>query len=649
MIGRAVRLRIALTMAGFAVAFVGLGLRASQLTLIDGDALSSRARRQQTRTLALAPRRGSIVDRAGEALALTRETVDVFVRPREVRAGARDVERLASALGVPVRLVAERMTSESSFVWLKRRVPLQDWARVRALDIDGVGRERARERVYPRGALAGHVVGFIGIDGQGLEGIERRFDRDLRGEMDALSVERDARGRHRVLGEEWGPLSRVGARVELTIDAGIQHVAETELENAVTEFGASAGSAIVMDPSTGEILAMANVPRFDPNFFRASGPDRWRNRAVTDVYEPGSTLKAVLAAAALRNGSVLPNEMIDCEGGRFRIGRRLIHDHHKYDLLSFSDVIANSSNIGCAKVGSRLGAERLEAAFHDFGFGVRTGVGLPGEVAGLIRPAKSWAPIDLATASFGQGVAVSPLQLVRAFAAIANGGQVMRPTIVRRVVAADGRVLLHNEPKVERRVIETDVASDVTEMLVRVVEEGTGKQARLAGFSVAGKTGTSQKVDTSQGGYHDTDRVSSFVGFVPADDPALAILVMVDTPTRGSTYGGVVAGPVFRHIAEHALGRVGVFPREDPMFDRPADVVPVAFRPAAESGGIDPEAVSGGTPRFLGMAMRPALVRAQALGWRVQVRGTGYVVSQSPMPGHPVPDGALELTFARNR
>ncbi len=651
MIGRAERVRIGLTMVGFAVAFVALGVRASQLTLLDGEGLRNRAQRQHTRMLELAPSRGSIVDRAGEALGLTRESVDIFVRPSETDATTAQIAELARILEMPVDAVARRVRSDDAFVYLKRRVPPASWEKIVGLGLTGFGRDQTRERVYPRGPLAGHVVGFTSIDGEGLEGIERRFDRELRGEGNSFRVERDAWGRLLEWGgEEWGPLPRVGARVELTLDAGIQHVAEVELEKAVKQYAATAGTAIVVDPRSGEILAMANVPRFDPNRFRFSRPTEWRNRAITDVYEPGSTFKAILAAAALSDGVVAADEMIDCEGGKFKIGRATIHDHHSYDLLSFTDVIANSSNIGCAKVGGRLGPERLHSAIAGFGFARKTGISLPGEVAGLVRSPSAWRPIDLATVSFGQGIAVSPLQLVSAFAGIANAGEMMRPFIVRRVVGGHGKVLFERRPTLVGRVVEAGVAEKVADILTEVVESGTGGAAKVAGFAVAGKTGTSQKVDSERGGYHETDRIASFVGFLPARDPALAILVMVDTPTVDSTYGGVIAAPVFRRIAEYALGRVGVFPSEDPMRDRHDQVMPPGL---LEASFVEPDSdsVEGGrglqgTPSFIGMGMRTALVRAHENGWPVDIKGSGYVVAQDPPVGGPEPQGALTLTFA---
>ncbi len=654
MIGRVARRRIGWTLAGFAAAFCALAVRAAQLTLVDREELQNRARRQHTRVLALEPRRGSIVDRAGEALGLTRESVDIFLRPGQVRAGDRDLARLADILELPVDVVVSRARSAAPFVWLARQVSPERWGNVVALKLEGVGREQTRERVYPRGPLAGHVVGFTNLDGEGIEGIERRFEHELRGEGTSYSVERDAWDRRNLASMDGRtPVARGGAHVELTLDAGIQHVAETELEDAVNRFAAKAGTAIVLDPRSGEVLAMANVPRFDPNHFRGADPSGWRNRAITDMYEPGSTFKAILAAAALSHGAVVPNEVIDCEGGSFRIGRRTIHDHHRYDLLTFADVIANSSNIGCAKVGSRLGADRLHAAFAEFGFGQKTGIDLPGETSGLIRPRGSWAPIDVATASFGQGVAVSPLQLVAAFAGIANRGAMMRPFIVRRVFDERGAILHERKPTLAARVVEPAVAATVADLLTRVVEQGTGGRAKVAGFAVAGKTGTSQKIDTVRGGYHATDRIASFVGFVPAERPALAILVMVDTPRRDSTYGGVIAAPVFQRIAEYALGQVGVYAKEVPMFEQPrptgeAELLLAAYSPLGVTS-TDFVAALEGTPSFIGMAMRPALVRAQQRGWQVRVDGSGYVVSQDPAPGAPEPDGLLNLTFAMDR
>jgi cell division protein FtsI (penicillin-binding protein 3) len=630
-IGRAVRVRIAATAGLLAAVFAVLIGRAAQLTLIEGPELRRLAVRQHRARVPLPPKRGLIVDRFGEPLAMTRESAAVYVRPTELRAGPETLNAVAHLLGLPPKVVTAKASAAAPFVWLDRNVPLDRWALVEELGIAGIGSESARQRVYPYGPVAGQVLGFVSIDGQGLEGVERKFDADLRGEAVALDVERDARGRRMVLDGEVRPLPRVGARVELTLDAELQRVAEDELARAVREFGAEAGTLILLDPHTGEVLVMATVPRFDPNAFAAATPQHWRNRAITDAYEPGSTFKAILAAAALDAGVVAPTELVDCERGRYPVGRRVIHDHHPQGTLTFTQVIVKSSNIGSAKVAERLGRERLGAAIARFGFGRPTGIDLPGEVAGLVRPVERWGRIHLVTNAFGQGISVTPLQLVRAFAAIANGGLLMRPYLVRRVVAEDGTERYRGEPHVVGRVIPRAVAATVTEILRGVVESGTGTAARIEGVAVAGKTGTAQKVDPRTRRYSARARVSSFVGYLPAEDPRFVMLVVIDTPTR-ATYGGVVAAPVFRHVGEYALDRRGVRPWTEPAVPgeppRPDRLQPVLM--GLDEPGIDPQR---GIPDFTGLGMREALRTAHNAGLAVRIEGSGYVVAQDPPPG----------------
>ncbi len=642
---RALRMRLAATGGLFAAVFVVLIGRAVQLTVLDGPALRAKANRQHTQRVSTLPQRGPIVDRYGEALALTRESVAVSLRPRELKADASTLAAVAELLDLPPGAVAEKAASRAPFVWLSRQVAPDRWAAIERLGVPGIGSEPTRQRVYPRGPLAGHVLGFTGIDGQGLEGIERVLDADLRGEVEALDVERDARGRRMVVHERWRPLPRVGARVELTLDAGLQHVAEAELEAVVAEFGAEAASAIVLAPETGEVLAMASVPRIDPNHFGSASPAQWRNRLIADSYEPGSTFKAILAAEAMESGLVAPQEKIFCENGHFPVGRRVIHDSHPHGTLEFADVIAQSSNIGSAKVAERLGRERFGAALARFGFGRPTGIDLPGEVAGLLRPTERWGRIHLITTAFGQGIAVTPLQLVRAFAAIANGGRLMRPYAVRRIVEENGHVRYAGQPHVDAEVISPESAAQVTAMLRRVVEAGTGGNARIEGISVAGKTGTAQKVDPVTRRYHARARMSSFVGFVPAEHPQLVILVVVDTPKK-ATYGGVVAAPVFRRIAEYGLERRGIMRRAAPRRALPPPAAPPLLGQSVTLVSSEsPASLIGGTPSFLGLSMREALVRAQRGGWRVQVDGSGYVVAQEPPPGSAPSSGELMLTF----
>lgn len=645
---RSVRLRIAASAFLLAGVFALLAARAAQLTLIEGPRLRSLADRQHHQQVKLPPQRGEIVDRFGETLALTRESVDVYVRPAQLAAGTETLAAVARTLGLLPAVVEAKATSKAPFVWLDRQVPIDRWTTLAELGVEGIGGEPARLRHYPRGSLAGQVLGFVGIDGQGLEGVERQLDSVLRGEVDALDVERDARGRKMAVEGKWRPLPRVGARAELTIDAALQHFVEGELDRTLAEFRADSASAIVLEPSTGEVLAMANVPHFDPNQFASASPERWRNRIVTDSFEPGSTFKAILAAAALEAGVVRPQEPIYCERGSYAVGRRIVHDHHAYDVLSFTEVIERSSNIGCAKIAERLGKQRFAEAVARFGFGRPTGIDLPGEVAGLVRPVERWGRIHLVTTGFGQGVAVTPLQLARAFAAIANGGMLMRPYVVRRIVGEGGQVYRVGRPHAEGRVISVATARAVGRMLLGVLESGTGTLAKVDGYEVAGKTGTAQKVEPGTGRYSKDAYISSFVGHAPADDPRLVILVMVDHP-RKARYGGVVAAPAFRRIAEYGLQRLGVEPRMPPREANPSVGGPqqIAFRPSSLDvlRTIQPAEEIEGVPSFLGLSMREALVKAQRLGLDVKLDGSGYVVEQQPPPGTPSDGIQIALKF----
>ncbi|HXQ24643.1 MAG TPA: penicillin-binding protein [Candidatus Acidoferrales bacterium] len=633
------RMRIAATAGVFFMLFLVALARAFQLCVMEGGSLHELATRQQRQRVAVPPERGPIVDRHGDALALTAESAAVFVRPRTFHASTAVVPALARTLGLTPALVAQKVNAPEPFVWLARAATPEQADAVAMLGVPGVGSESSRRRYYPRGALAGQILGFSGVDSQGLEGVELAYDRYLRGTAESLSVERDARGRRLLTEGMWQPLPRQGARVELTIDASLQQVTELELNAAVSARQAAAGVAAVMDPSTGEILALASVPSFDPNRVGGSAAEQWRNRVVADSYEPGSTFKGILAAAAIEAGVVRADERIFCENGHYTIGRRVVHDHEPYGWLTFADVIKHSSNIGAGKIGERLGTDRFAAVIKAFGFGALTGVDLPGEIAGLVRPPSAWARINLVTTSFGQGIAVTPLQLLGAYAAIANGGKLMRPYIVRRVVAPDGSVLDENAPQIVGKPITPRTARAVTDLLRGVVEGGTGTEAHIDGIPVAGKTGTAQKVDPKTGRYAARQRMSSFIGFVPADAPRFVILVVIDSP-KNATYGGVVAAPVFRRIAEYGIDRLGL---------RVAPVPP----PAPEGNPVPTQVVNWtateaehGMPSFIGLSMRDALVRAVRAGWEVHTQGSGYVVTQEPPPGAETAKGrTLELRF----
>jgi cell division protein FtsI (penicillin-binding protein 3) len=631
------RMRIAATAGIFFMLLVVVVGRAFQLCILEGSSLRELASRQHRDRVPLPPERGPIVDRHGDPLALTVESAAVYVRPHKLVPSRDLVPLLSGTLHLSADFLAQKINTSKHFVWLLRGATPEQAEAVEELALPGVGSESARRRLYPRGNLAGQVVGFAGVDSQGLEGVELSYDHDLRGALESLSVERDARGRHMLTEGSWRPLPRQGAKVELTIDAGLQQVAQTQLEAAVAARHAAAGVAIAMDPFTGEVLALASVPIFDPNKAVTSRPEQWRNRGISDTYEPGSTFKGVLAAAAIEAGVVHPEDRVFCEHGHYAVGRRVVHDHEPYGWLTFADVIKHSSNIGAGKVGERLGAERFSQAIKAFGFGEPTRIDLPGEVAGLVRPVQKWSRIHVVTTSFGQGISVTPLQLLRAYGAIANGGKLMRPYVVRRIIAPDGTVLRENKPEVVNQPISPQTAAVVTQFLQGVVESGTGTQARIDGISVAGKTGTAQKVE--HGRYSARDRMSSFVGFVPADAPRFVILVVIDSP-RTATYGGIVAAPVFRQIAEYGLDRLGlrVASMSVPPTDTEANKMHLVNWSSADA--------ERGMPSFIGLSMRQALVQATRAGWDVQANGSGYVVAQDPPPGaERAPSRKLRLQF----
>lgn len=650
------RTRMLVVAGVFVGLFALLIVRAADLSVLRGPALARLAAMQHRQRIELMPHRGPIVDRNGEALALSVDVPSVYVRPREFRGQESRIPALAAALHVPARVLRAKIDRGQPFVWLARHVLPREAGAVERLALRGVYTIAEARRFYPHASLGAHVLGFVGVDSQGLEGIESRLDAVIRGEPQYLQVDRDARGRE-MSTDGVRAVTPQGGRVELTIDAAIQDATEKELAAGVAAAKAAAGAAVVLDPHTGEVLALANFPTYNPNEAEnpqtvASDPHwhaRVRNRAISDFYEPGSTFKAILAAAAIEEKVVTPSEMFNCENGRFQVGKWTIHDSHPHGWLSFAEVIQYSSNIGAAKVGERLGRERYYKYLRNFGFGDKTGIELHGETPGLLHPAETWARIDLATHSFGQGVSVTPIQMAAAFGAIANGGQLMRPYLVRRIVTPTGEVALENGPLAVRRVIGARTAATVTELLRRVVEEkgGTGSKARMDDFPVAGKTGTAQKVNAHTGGYS-SKRIGSFVGFVPADDPRLVILVLIDEPGT-SSYGGIVAAPVFRGIALAGLKHLGVEPATPAV--QTVDAVPPADRRTPAMASAEPATVPppdpDATPSFLGLSLREALLRAQASGWDVEVTGTGYVAQQVPSPGAPLAtDRRLALRLA---
>lgn len=645
------RFRIATLLALFAVLFVALGSRAFQLQILRAKELKSYAHRQQTQVLTMQPERGIIFDRNGVKLAATVMVDSVCADPSKISDPRTAAADLAPILGVDRAALLKKLAAGKNFCWLARRITPQQAAAVKELGMEGVFIVKEPKRFYPCGELAGHLIGFVGMDSSGLEGLELRYDKYLKGPAEKLVWMRDAKGK-RLYPRLEVPQTpqRDYFHLVLTIDSRIQHLVESHLKNAVREKGAKGGFAIVMDPRTGEILALANEMGFDPNKFSAVNPALGKNKAITDVFDPGSTFKPFLAAAALEEGVIKESDLFNCENGNYVVGDRVIHEANRkrHGVLSVRDILKYSSNIGSVKIGERLGKERFYRYIRAFGFGAKTGIDLPGEVSGLLRPVEKWTRVDTATISFGQGISVTAIQLITALSAVANEGVMMKPFIVRGLMDKKGNLIHTYNPTVVRRVISPETAKRLTAMLTDVVgtEDGTGKYARLVNVEVAGKTGTSQKFDFSRRAYS-TQRVkTSFMGFFPAKKPELAILVVLDEPQRDK-WGGVAAAPVFRQISEQLLTsyKTNIRPNVATAYGPPEMKVELATAPQPPAPLEEEEDI---LPDFRGMSIREVLRKSQERGLEVKVVGSGWAVGQQPAAGRPVPkDRLCVVTFSK--
>lgn len=542
-----------LLMLGFAAVLY----RLFTLQVMQAAELTSKAERQHRKAVTLEGERGTIYDRRGKALALNVEVPSVFGIPASLENPSGVARDLARVLPVRVDEIEKKLKQERSFVWIARKLDPEQGRKLESLTLDGIGTVMEGRRFYPKGALLSHVLGFAGMDGQGLEGIERRYEPYLRGQKQMMVLERDALGRT-VFPKGLTQLGPAGGHnVTLTIDEVIQYIAEKELEEAVTATRAKGGIVVVMEPRTGAILALAVNPRFDPNLLRAISADRWRNRALTDAYEPGSTLKIFVAAAALEEKVMEPGTLVYGENGRMTVANTVIHDHEKSGWMTFAQVLQRSSNVGFVKTAMALGEDRLYRYLQAFGFGERTEIDLPGEAIGLLKDPRHWGRRTLPSIAIGQEIGVTPLQLATAVSAVANGGWLMKPYIVSTVRDRAGRLVAQVTAQVKRRPISPETAQALTRILEGVVTEGTGGRAAVPGYRVAGKTGTAQKIDPQTGAYSASLSVGSFAGYVPVDDPRLTIVVVIDEPQTES-WGGVVAAPVFRRVAEQALPYLGI-------------------------------------------------------------------------------------------
>ncbi len=573
---RVARRRALWVLTAFAAVYAALAVRVVYLQVLRGPDLAHRAERQHEKAVAVEAERGTIYDRNGRILATDLTVPSLYAVPPLIDNPQSIARELAAVLRVPAGSLARRLGDDRGFVWLERRVNPAVARAVEELGAEGVRLLPEPRRMYPRKTLLSHVLGFAGTDHEGLEGLERFYDRDLRGEKGWLIYERDGAG-HRLFpkGLQYVAPSR-GRDLLLTVDEVIQHISERELDAAMTESGAESGTVIVMDPWDGGILALAVRPTFNPNDVDYSRPAQWRNRAVTDAFEPGSTFKIVTAAAGLDAGLVHPDEIIDCEDGRWPMPGGVLHDHEPLGRVPFSEVIAKSSNIGTAKIAQRLGAERLARAVAAFGFGRKTGIDLGGEAPGRVPPLARWSKRSAATIAIGQELMATPIQLAAAYAAVANGGRLVRPHLVVRVEGSGGRdVAQASNDAAPSRVMSEKTAAVMSRLLEGVVAPGgTGALAAIEGVRVAGKTGTAEQVDPATGRYSFDREVASFVGFAPARQPAVVVAVVLENP-RGRTWGGTVAGPVFARVTEATLRYLGG-PRETPA--PPQHVTRVAWR-----------------------------------------------------------------------
>lgn len=646
--------RMLLTSTVLAIGFAVLMIRAWDLQVRKNAHYVARSEGQYRTTIELRASRGAIYDRNGRELALSAMVPSVFAIPRTIPDAAALAPKLAAILEMDEATVRRRLSGQGAFRWLKRHVAPEVAAAIEGLAHPGIQLRDEPRRFYPNRALAGGLIGFAGIDGEGLEGIERDFDRYLQGRVYTLDGLRDAAGRS-VMPEGALPVDQLsGYALTLTIDARIQQIAEAALIEQVELMKAKGGVVVVLDPKTGDLIAMAQTPAFDPNLFKQAQPGDWRLRAITDVLEPGSTIKPLLVAAALDAGKTTPDAVWNGYYGRMKVGRKTVTDVHGEKQLTTLEVIQKSSNVGAVQIGQRLGKEAWHSYLRAYGFGQRTGIGLRGEREGSLAPATRWGIIHLATMSYGYGLDATPLQLARAMSVLANGGVLMRPRLVREVTGAHGKVIESFPPRPLRRVISEAAAAATMRGLVMVTENGgTGKRARVPGYTVGGKTGTAHKIDPVLGGYSKTKVWSSFSGFVPAEDPRLVIYVAVDEPTEAE-YGGVVAAPVFARVAREALPYLGVEATAEftATVDDESDYEEVAE-------GIDPQArpwwfeesVLTGAPGHLvvpdlkGQPLAAVIERASALRLKLRIEGAGLVVSQIPQPGSLLPPDAL-LTVA---
>jgi cell division protein FtsI (penicillin-binding protein 3) len=648
--------------------------RVAYLQLFQHSEYMARALRQQRRAIQITPKRGAIYDRNMNALAMSLPVQSAFAVPSEVKDVAMASRLLAGVLATPQDLVRQKLEGAGTFVWIQRKLPPEKAEAVKSLNLKGVYFQEENQRFYPKRELGAHVVGFVDVDEKGLGGIEHEYDNIIRGQGEKIIVMADARKRWFDGGEAQRDR---GTSVVLTLDEKVQYIAERELAAAIEKTHAVAGTVIVQDPNTGALLALANWPRFNPNAAADAPGEARMNRAISAIYEPGSTFKLITLAAAFDQNLTRPDEVFDCENGSLVVGGRRIHDHKAYGMLTVSEILANSSDVGAMKIALRLGAPKFYDYIRAFGFGTPTGVDLPGESRGLVERLQHWVPSSIGAISMGQEVGVTPLQMVTAVSSVANGGLLYKPHTVQQMMRGEQVLPLDGSsaPAEPRRVIRPETAATLRRLMEGVILHGTGKAARLDGWTAGGKTGTAQKIDPATGRYSRTKVVASFTGFAPINNPAVTILVSLDSPEGLPHGGGDVAAPVFKRIAEQVLPYLDVA-RDVPVSPRLVqtayhqgagaesesldDLAPVDFNAQTEATNEElkePSAKSpepklpevtvavdeGGdiaVPDFTGKTMREVSEACLRLGLNPVLVGSRLASQQSPAAGSKVRRGS---------
>jgi cell division protein FtsI (penicillin-binding protein 3) len=662
-----------LFLAGFVLFWMSAVFgRVAYLQLFRHSEYLTRAARQQRHTIDIYPKRGIIFDRNMHPLAMSVPVQSAFAVPGEMKDRAMAARLLSGVLEMPADEIREKLDSGSPFVWVKRKLPPAKSEAVESLNLKGVYLQEENQRYYPKRELGAHVLGFVDVDERGLGGIEHEYDNLIRGKEEKVVVMADAHQRWFDGGEAQRDH---GVNVVLTIDEKIQYIAERELAAAIEKTHAPAGTVIVQDPNSGAILALANWPKFNPNAATDVPTEMRMNRAISAIYEPGSTFKLITLAAAFDQNLIREDEVFNCENGAVTVAGHLIHDHKKYGMLTVADILANSSDVGAIKIALRLGSPKFYDYIRAFGFGAPTGVDLPGESRGLLNRLDHWGSYSIASVSMGQEVGVTPLQMITAISSIANGGLLYKPHIVQEMKRGDSLLPLEGlsaltEPK---RVIRPETAATIRNLMEGVIQHGTGPKARLDGWTAAGKTGTAQKIDPATGKYSRSSVIASFTGFAPINNPAVTILISVDSPGGYPHGGGEVAAPVFKRIAEQILPYLDV-PQDMPMNPQ---LMQAAYRKNAETedGSLDdlseidfnaPPEVREDTPQpkaartkmpsstealmsadeggmelpdFSGKSMRDVIEACMRLGLDPVLVGTSVAIQQSPAPGSKVRRG----------